>query len=246
MLLEIKIFKFSIYTVYYIFMLFASDLFAPTLSFQFQQEVVFFPCFIICCCLQLPLWSQIWLHFSPVVSDLITLENAHRCKQIRMYSKQTWHSAHNTLQKIGQNAVNKYIYGIFSNTFFRILQFTTENVFFWISSLPPCRLTVPRQWASALVKGLQSGDTRQTSLVFRQSRQALQVCPVWHLKHLRSLLCRGRSDGPDRLSLLGASGPLSNLPGSVRGWDTVEELLARNTNYHGCLAFSSSPVFSTR
>lgn len=43
------------------------------------------------------------------------------------------------------------------------------------------------------------------------------MCPVWHLKHLRSLPCRGRSDGLDRLALPGAGGPLSNLPGSAWG-----------------------------
>lgn len=75
----------------------------------------------------------------------------------------------------------------------------------------------------------------------------LQVCPVWHLKHLRSLPCRGRSDGLDRLALPGAGGPLSNLPGSAWGGrDSIEELLAGNTNYHDCLALRGGAAFSGR
>lgn len=43
---------------------------------------------------------------------------------------------------------------------------------FWICSLPPSRLTVPRQWASALLQGLQSRDSRQTD------RPCIQAEPI--------------------------------------------------------------------
>lgn len=218
---------------------------------------------------QPPLSSQIWLHACSMLSPdcylfwhtSILKIHTNKCKQRKTYNKEIWRPARITLQKEEEEKItharlkmylwtNTVYFWVIQQYILRTLQHSKQPLFFWICSFPPCRLTVPRQWASALLQGLQSRDTRQTGrqagLVFRQSRQALQVCPVWHLKHLRSLLCRGRSDGPDRLSLLGASGPLSNLPGSVRGWDAIEELLARNSNYHGCLAFSSSTVFSTR
>lgn len=80
-----------------------------------------------------------------------------------------------------------------------------------------CRLAVCRQWASALLQALQRGGGHRQALYSARADRPSQVCPVWHLKHLRSLLCRGRSDGLDRLALPGAGGPLSNLPGSAWG-----------------------------
>lgn len=61
-------------------------------------------------------------------------------------------------------AVEEYISGWFSSTFerVRILLHTNPATVFLICCLPPCRLTVPRQYASALLQGLQSRDTRQT------------------------------------------------------------------------------------
>lgn len=49
----------------------------------------------------------------------------------------------------------------------------TANTFLYLFlSFPACRWTVPRQWASALLQGLQSGDTRQTG------RPCIQAEPI--------------------------------------------------------------------
>lgn len=65
--------------------------------------------------------------------------------------------------------VDKHILGWFSTPFERVKtqQHTNQQhchficfLFFWICSLPHSRLTVPRQWDSALLQGLQSRDTR--------------------------------------------------------------------------------------
>lgn len=111
-------------------------------------------------------------------------------------------------------------YGRFPETMNAVLGKNSRALSFWMRSLLPCRLAVHRQWASALLQAPQSGDApadrpgAQPETTGPPSR----LCPVWHLKHLRSLPCRGRSDVLDRLGLPGAGGALFPIsPGQLEG-----------------------------
>lgn len=69
-------------------------------------------------------------------------------------------------------AIDEYIFLGDSAVHLSVWRLCNIRTLFWICSLPPCRLAVPRQWAWALLQGLQSRDTRQTD------RPCIQAEPI--------------------------------------------------------------------
>lgn len=138
------------------------------------------------------LGSQVILHPCSVLSPycyfswhtLILKIHTNKCKHRKCTEKGLTFCSHYTIQKGEKNtytaknsAIDENISGWFSNTFEHVKPATYQPAtlslhLFWICSLPPSRLTVPRQWASALLQGLQSRDTRQTD------RPCIQAEPI--------------------------------------------------------------------
>lgn len=118
---------------------------------------------------------------------------------------------------------------------------------FWMCSLLPCSLAVRRQWVAALLQALRTGDARQTGLVFSRSHQALASVSCLAFKTPLLTPIRWEKWRTWQAWSPGSRWASFQSPRvSVGGRDSIEELLAGNTNYHDCLPFSSGAASSGR